>query len=82
MKVSCLADSAITHTVLRECIYFPNFILRNAPLTILFGPSNLIEGYDKAGIMLSNGTIFTIDEALYFFTFQKSIVEFQGHLRQ
>ncbi|KAM1628851.1 hypothetical protein ACFX2K_017216 [Malus domestica] len=64
-KVSCLADSATTHTVLRERIYFTNFVPKNAPLTTLSGPSNLIEGYGKARIMLSNGTILTIVEALY-----------------
>ena len=58
-KVSCLADSATTHIVLREFIYFTNFIPKNAPLTTLSGPSNLIEGYGKAIIMLSNGTILT-----------------------
>ncbi|KAM2544624.1 hypothetical protein TB1_016290 [Malus domestica] len=64
-KVSCLADSATTHTVLRERIYFTNFVPKNAHLTTLSGPSNLIEGYGKARIMLSNGTILTIVEALY-----------------
>ncbi|KAM1007746.1 hypothetical protein ACFX2A_004365 [Malus domestica] len=64
-KVSCLADSATTHTVLRERIYFTNFVPKNAPLTTLSGPSNLIEGYGQARIMLSNGTILTIAEALY-----------------
>ena len=64
-KVSCLADSATTHTVLREGIYFTNFIPKNAPLTTLSGTSNLIEGYGKAHIMLSNGTSLTIAEALY-----------------
>ncbi|KAM1614644.1 hypothetical protein ACFX2K_023977 [Malus domestica] len=64
-KVSCLADSATTHIVLREHIYFTNFVPKNAPLTTLSGPSNLIEGYGQARIMLSNGTILTIAEALY-----------------
>ncbi|KAM1358219.1 hypothetical protein FF2_044719 [Malus domestica] len=64
-KVSCLADSATTDTVLRERIYFTYFVPKNAPLTTLSGPSNLIEGYGNARIMLSNGTILTIAEALY-----------------
>ncbi|KAM1902232.1 hypothetical protein ACFX14_030964 [Malus domestica] len=62
-EVSCLADSATTHTILHECIYFTNFIPKNAHLTTFSGPSNLIEG--KTHIMLSTGTILTIDEALY-----------------
>ncbi|KAM1115605.1 hypothetical protein ACFX19_006330 [Malus domestica] len=50
-EVSCLADSATMHTVLREHIYFTNFIPKNAHLTTLSGPSTLIEGYGKARIM-------------------------------
>ena len=41
-EVSCLADSATTHTVLREKHYFTNFVPKNAPLTTISGPSNLI----------------------------------------
>ena len=73
-KVSCLADSATTHTVLRERIYFTNFIPKNAPLTTLLGPSNLIEGYGKTRIMLSNGIILTIDETLYSPRFERTLL--------
>ena len=38
-EVSCLADSATTHIVLRKRIYFTNFVPKNAPLTTLSGPS-------------------------------------------
>ncbi|KAM1179894.1 hypothetical protein ACFX2J_018875 [Malus domestica] len=72
-EVSCLADSATTHIILREHIYFTNFIPKNAPLTTLLGPSNLIERYDKARIMLSNGT------STLCFMFWKNVVEFQVH---
>ncbi|KAM1391009.1 hypothetical protein ACFX2I_018765 [Malus domestica] len=64
-EVSCLADSATTHTILRECHYFTNFIPKKALLTTLSSSSNLIKGYGKARIMLSNGTIMIIKEALY-----------------
>ncbi|KAM1760399.1 hypothetical protein ACFX12_003275 [Malus domestica] len=64
-EVSYLADSATTHTILRERHYFTNLIPKKAHLTNLLGSSNLIEGYGKAHIMLSNGTILTIKEALY-----------------
>ena len=76
-KVSCLADSATTHTVLRERIYFTNFIPKNAPLTTLSGPSNLIEGYGKTHIMLSNGTILTISEALYSPRSERTLLSFK-----
>ncbi|KAM1533780.1 hypothetical protein ACFX10_007647 [Malus domestica] len=65
-EVSCLADSATTHTILHERHYFTNFIPKKAHFTTLSGSSNLIEGYGSARIMLSNGTILTIKETLYF----------------
>ena len=64
-EVSYLVDSVTTHTILHERHYFTNFIPKKAPLTTLSGSTNLIEGYGKARIMLSNGTILTIKEALY-----------------
>ena len=75
-EVSCLVDSATTHTILRERQYFTNLIPKKAHLTTLSGPSNLIEGYGKARIMLSNGTILTIKEALYSPRSQKNVTEF------
>ena len=76
-KVSCPADSATMHTVLCERIYFTNFIPKNAPLTTLSGPSNLIEGYGKARIMLSNGKILTIAEALYSPRSERTLLSFK-----
>ena len=64
-EVSCLADSATTHTILSERHYFTNLKPKKVHLTTLSGPSNLIEGYRNTRIMLSNGTILTIKEALY-----------------
>ena len=64
-EVSCLADIATMHTILCEKHYFTNFVPKNAPLTILSGPSHLIERYRNTRIMLSNGTELTIKETLY-----------------
>ena len=58
-EVSYLADSATMHAILCERHYFTNFVHKNAPLTTRSGSSNLIEGYGKAYIMLSNGTKLT-----------------------
>ncbi|KAM3000763.1 hypothetical protein FF2_037132 [Malus domestica] len=76
-EVSCLADNAITHTILREQHYFTNLIPKKAHLTTLLGPSNLIEGYKKARIMLSNGKILTIKEALYYPHFGRMLLSFR-----
>ena len=76
-EVSCLADSATTHTILRERHYFTNLIPKKAHLTTLSGSSNLIEGYGKARIMLSNGIILTIKEALYSPRFGRTLLSFR-----
>ena len=76
-EVSCLADSATTHTVLRECSYFTNFVPKNVPLTTFSGPSNLIEGYGKARIRLSNVTILTINKALYSPRSERTLLSFK-----
>ncbi|XP_068328192.1 uncharacterized protein [Pyrus communis] len=65
------------HTVLHERILFTNFIPKNAPLTTLSSPSNLIKGYGKAHIMLSNDTILTIDEALYSPHSERTLLSFK-----
>ena len=76
-EVSCLADSATMHTILRERHYFTNLIPKKAHLTTLSRPSNLIEGYGKARIMLSNGTILTIMVALYSPCSERTLLSFR-----
>ncbi|KAM2631168.1 hypothetical protein TB1_029953 [Malus domestica] len=76
-EVSCLADSATTHTILREWHYFTNFVPKKAPLTTFSGSSNLIEGYGNARIMLSNGTVLTIKEAFYYPRSGRTLLSFR-----
>jgi hypothetical protein len=64
-EVCCLADNATTHTLLRDRKYFSNLILIHTSMETISGPTNLIEGRGRAQIILSNGTKFTIVEALY-----------------
>ena len=56
---------AITHTILYEHRYFSNLIPNRIPFTTILGPLNLIEGYGMARLLLSNGTEFTIKEAIF-----------------
>ena len=51
---SCVNDTILLTWYLRKLIW-----------QLFQASSNLIEGYGKAHIMLSNGTILTIKEALY-----------------
>ena len=61
----CLADSATTHSILRDRKYFSNLVLAKVKVTTISGPLDVIEGSGKAQIMLPNGTISSIKNALY-----------------
>ena len=76
-EVCCLADSATTHTILRDRIYFSNFVPTHTSVTTISGESNLIEGHGMAHFMLSNGTEFTIKEALYSPRSRRTLLSFK-----
>ena len=52
----CLADSATTHTILRNQKYFLNLTLLKANVNTISGPADLIEGSGRAMILLPNNT--------------------------
>lgn len=76
-KISCLAYIMITHTTLHEQHYFTNFIPKNAPLTTLWSSSNLIDGYENADLMLSNGTKLTLKETFYSLYYERTLLSFK-----
>ena len=76
-EVCCLADSATTHTILRDRKYFSNLLPIHTSVTTISGQSNLIEGHGKAQFMLSNGTKFTINEALYSPRSRRTLLSFK-----
>ena len=49
----------------KKKIYFLNLIVTNVSVSTISGTSDLIEGSEKANIMLPNGTRFHINDALY-----------------
>ena len=55
-KDTCLADSATTHTILRNHKYFLNLTVLKASVNIISGPGDLIEGSGRAMILLPNNT--------------------------
>ena len=61
----CLAYCATTHTILQDKRYFLELTLIKVNVSIIFGTTNLVEGFEKANIMLLNGTRFHINDALY-----------------
>ena len=61
----CIPDSGTTHTILKNRDYFCEIKPTKAVVKIISGLVDLIEGIGKAKFMLSNGTKFIIDEALF-----------------
>jgi len=70
----CLTDSATTHTILRNKIYFTSLILEEANVNTISSTANLIESYGRANIMLPGGTKLYISNAL-FHQIQKKFVK-------
>ena len=60
-----LVDCATTHTILRDKRSVLDLTLTNGNVSTISGTTNLIEGSEKANIMLPNGIRFHINDALY-----------------
>ena len=73
----CLADSATTHTILKDKNYFKILKLCKANVNTISGSSNLIEGSGRAIIMLPKGTKFCIDNALYSSKLSRNLLSFK-----
>ncbi|BBN67488.1 transposable element gene [Prunus dulcis] len=76
-KDICLADSATTHTILQDRKYFSKLMLTKAKVTTISGPADLIEGSGIAQIMLPNGTILSIPDALYSSNSRRNLLSFK-----
>ena len=61
----CLANSATTHTILQDQKYFSHITLVEANVNTISGPADMIDGSERAAIMLPCGMIFHINDALY-----------------
>ena len=73
----CLADSVTTHTILRNQKYFLNLTLLKANVNTISGPADLIEGSDRAMILLPNNTKICIRDALYSSRSQRNLLSFK-----
>ena len=60
----CLLDSATTHTILRSKDFFSSVTLCKANVNTISGPANIIDGYGNATIVLPNGTVLHLEDAL------------------
>ncbi|WP_439649177.1 hypothetical protein, partial [Dyella mobilis] len=73
----CLADSASTHTILRDIKYFSNLKMFKAKVHTIYGVANLIDGSGKADIILSGGTKIHISDALYSSRSERNLLSFK-----
>ncbi|KAM1675980.1 hypothetical protein ACFX2K_041859 [Malus domestica] len=73
----CLADCATTHTILQDRKYFSSLMFTKVKVTTISGQSDVIEGSGKAQIMLPNGTILSIQNALYATRSTRNLLSFK-----
>ena len=74
---TCLADSATTHTILRESKYFLELVLIQVKINTISGPVDLIEGSGRASILLPNNTKLDIESTLYSSKSRRNLLSFR-----
>ena len=78
---ACHVDCATTHTILRGKEYFSNLTLVPFNVQTISGPIELIKGSGRATIVMTNGTKFQIDDALYSNKSNQNLLSFKDILR-
>ena len=73
----CLADSASTHTILKDKKFFFFLIIQGSDVNTISGSTKLIEGSGRANILLPGGTKIHIDDALYSTKSQRNLLIFK-----
>ena len=63
-KDVCLHDSATTHSILKDKHYFSTMTLCKANVHTISGLVEMTDGSGNATIMLENGTMFHMEDAL------------------
>ena len=61
----CLVDYVTTHTILLDKRYFLKLTLIKANVSTISRTTNLVEGFGRANLMLTNETRSHINDALY-----------------
>lgn len=74
---TCLADSASTHTILKDKKFFTSLVMNNTNVNTICGSIELIEGSGRANILLPRGTNIYINDALYSPKSQRNILSFK-----
>ena len=73
----CLADSASTHTILKNKKFFSFLIMQGSDVNTMSGSAKLIKGFGRANILLPGGTKIHIDDALYSTKSQRNLLSFK-----
>ena len=73
----CLVDCATIHTILWDKRYFLELTLIKVNVSIISSITNLVGGYGKANIILSNRTRLHINYALYSSKSRKNLLSFK-----
>ncbi|KAK6152021.1 hypothetical protein DH2020_014656 [Rehmannia glutinosa] len=72
----CLLDSATTHSILTNKVYFSSVKLCKAQVTTISGPVEIIDGSGNATVVLPNGTILNIENALLSSRSKRNLLSF------
>ena len=65
------------HTILLDKRYLLGLTLTNANVTTIYGTVNLIECSGRANVLISNGTRFFINDALYSRNSTRNLLNFK-----
>jgi hypothetical protein len=77
IRDECLVDSGTTNTILKSKKYFSQLSPVEIHVNIISGISNLIEGSERACILLSEGIKLIINDALYSSKSRKNLLSFK-----
>ena len=72
-----LLDNATTPSILKDKNYFSTMTLRKTNIHTISGPVEMINGFGNATIMLPNGTILHIKDALLSTKTKRNLLSFK-----
>ena len=73
---ACLVDCATTHTILCDKKYFSNLSLVKSNVNTISSPIDLIQGFERATIILPSGTKIHINDVLYYIKSKQNLLSF------
>ena len=74
---ACFADCVTTHTILRDKKYFSNISLVKSNVNTISGPVDLIQGSERATIILPRRTKIHINDALCYAKSKRNLLSFK-----